>query len=241
MTAPEDKMPLVDEGVRIPLDNDSNAGSKWRPTLLRRLKNGLKVTTMSLHAGYGVAVLLLSVGFGIFVVIDWVAQHFGIAIGEGLFIGAAFLRVTKSYISAQEKLKYARAALERVDEQVFEQVAYALRVFMERGLESIGLVVTVWVVPLAIKAPQMITLRLSADSVGGKLGAGGAVLVVLFAIAIGAKREHDKLKQMSSRRIDEIVDHVDEMREFDWLDVDGDGVPDVMRNDVEAEGEVKHE
>lgn len=238
MNAMEDKKPLVvDESVRIPIDVDS-ANSKLRPTLLRRLKRALKVTTISLHAGYGIATLLLSVGFGVFVVVDWIAQHFGIAIGEGVFIGAVYLRVTRSYINAQQKLKVARSALDRVDERVFEQVAYALRVLVERGMESVGLVVTVWIMPLALKTPHILSVHLNI----GQLGVVGVVIGAVLTVALGAKRQHDKLKQSSSRRIDEIVDHVDEMPEFDWLDNEVDTVADPSKSvDIQDECEVKHE
>lgn len=195
--------------------------------LLRRLRRVIRASLFFLNVLYGVAIVLLLLGFGIFSVIEWFIERFGnrLAIGEGVCIGGAFVWLQMQYSKTRGFLKRAQRTLTnpRLDDDLFKIISDALKYYSDRLWNGLAIVVTAWSAPLTVKAPEYISTR-TYD--GGKSAPtdsyvdGVRVVVGICAAVLGyvATKALEKARKKSLETIDDVVDHVDDMPEFDWVD-----------------------
>ncbi len=198
-----------------------------RASLIRRLERLLRSATWAWHVGYAVSVVLLFMFLAMFAFVEWVAQHFGIAIGEGVCFGAALVWLTRRYMEGRKFLKRARKTIShpKLDDDLFDIINDALKKYVSRGMEAASVLISAYAAPWAIRAPDVVAGYFRINTEDGKVAIAAGVGVAAAGLVMVSMKVYDYVRTKSFELVDDIVDHVDDMPQFDWLDhISGDEI-----------------
>lgn len=188
--------------------------------LLKKLRKLSKASTLVLRVGYVIAVVSILGWGGVLAVIEAYAGDGDIAVGQSAMMGSSVFVLNRRRKRAERILNRFHNFLNdpMLEDDLFDIAAESLKALAEQLLDTAALLVAAWLLPHVLKLTKEFVDELGIKSAGIKV----FVYIVIFLVGIVILSLililYAMLQELIMVRIDKVVDQVDDMPQFDFLD-----------------------